>query len=169
MTIPVGKFGAGVAIRQISRWGFQVLEVLEFNDPVFGVRSVPVGFVSNLASIRILREICRWAAIAAIIGGLFLPGWFSAACWIVSVVVLALYGIVVGYGMRAAILHDYEYTIGELPRAGCDAMYERANNIGDGTARWRTLGLFYPAVRLFGASHYTKTPTSSGSSVSGDR
>jgi hypothetical protein len=164
----IGKFGAGVATRQISRWGFQALEDLVFNDPVNGLRIVPTGFTSNLASIRILREICRWAAIAAIIGGLFLPGWFSTLCWVVSVIALALYGLVVGYGMRAAILHDYEYTVGELSRAACDAMFERALHTGDGTARWRSLGLFYPAVRIFGASHYTNTPTSSGSSVSGE-
>lgn len=169
MIPPTGKFGAGVATRQISRWEFQLLEDLLFNDPVYGLRAVPTGFTSNLASIRILREICRWAAVAAIIGGFLLAGWFSTACWLISVVALALYGLVVGYGMRSAFLHDYEYTTGELSRAACDALYERANHSGDGTARWRSLGLFYPAVRIFGASHYTKTPTSSGFSSSGEK
>lgn len=158
----VGKFSAGVAMRQVSRWEFQLLEDLVFNDLVHGLRIVPAGFVSNLASIRILREICRWAAVAAIIGGFLMPGWFSTVCWLISVIALALYGIVVGYGMRSAILHDYEYTVGELPRAACDELYERANHTGDGTARWRTLGLFYPAVRLFGASYYAKRPPGDG-------
>lgn len=165
----VGKFGSGVATRQVSRWEFELLEDLIFNDPVNGLRIVPTGFVSNLASIRILREICRWAAVAAMFGALFLPGWFSVACWIISVTALSLYGLVVGYGMRAAILHDYEYAIGELPRAACDAMYERANHTGDGTARWRTLCLFYPAVRIFGASHYIKNPAKAGFFTPGEK
>ncbi|MEA9997038.1 hypothetical protein QN382_23340 [Pseudomonas sp. 10B1] len=169
MSPAVGKFGAGVATRQVSRWEFRLLEPLIFNDPVNGLRTVPTGFVSNLASIRILRSICQWAAGVAAVAAVLLWGWLSTVCLISSVAALALYAIVVGYGMRASILHDWEYTEGTLPRVACDAMYERASNTGDGEAKWRSRGLFWPAVRIFGKSHYTKTPTSSGFSSTGEQ
>lgn len=155
MLLEPGKFAAGVATRQVSRWEFQLLEPLVFNDPVYGLLTVPEGFISDLASVRILREICRWAAAAAVVLGLFLTEWpwLSTVAWVIAIGALALYGLVVGYGMRAAILHDWLYSTGLLPRAQCDAVYERASHTGDGTARWRTL-IFYAGVRLGGAHRY---------------
>lgn len=60
MLIPIGKFAAGAATRQLSRWEFRLLEPLVFSDPVHGQLMVPEGFTSDLASVRILREVCRW-------------------------------------------------------------------------------------------------------------
>lgn len=154
MNIEKGKFGAEVITRQVSRWEFQLVEPLVFNDPIHGVRQVPADFVSNLASIRILREICRWAAVVAVVSAVCAWGWLSNICWLIAVAALALYGLLVGYGMRSSILHDWEYTIGELSRSQCDALYERALHSGDGTARWRSKGLFWTGVRLAGARHY---------------
>ncbi|MBD1554753.1 DUF1353 domain-containing protein [Pseudomonas typographi] len=150
-----GKFAADVAVRQVSRWEFTLLEPLAFDDSEHGLIEVPTGFTSDLASIRILREICRWAAVAAVLLGLFLAEWpwASALAWTVAVVALALYGLVVGYGMRSAILHDWLYTKALLARAECDSVFSRALRTGDGTARWRAW-LFYAGVRIGGAGHY---------------
>lgn len=153
--IAPGKFSAGAVTRQISRWEFELLESLAFDDPIHGQLTVPVGFVCDLASIRILREICRWASIAAVIGALFAWGWVTNLCWLVAVGTLALYSLVAGYGMRAAILHDWLYTVGWFTRSQSDAIYGRALRTGDGTARWRVL-LFWAGVRVGGAKRYAK-------------
>jgi hypothetical protein len=155
MMLAPGKFAAGAATRQISRWQFQLLEPLVFNDPEYGQITVPETFTSDLASVRVLREICRWAALAAVVLGLFLSSisWAATVLWAVAVTALALYGLVVGYGMRAAILHDWLYSTATLTRDQCDAVFSRAMHTGDGTAHWRTF-LFWIAVRLGGARHY---------------
>lgn len=156
MTTP-GKFGDLATVRQLSRWEFQLLGRLAFVDPVYGLREVPAGFVSDLASIRMLRAVCHWGVVLAIV--LACLPWFAA--WVsllaggIALVALVLYGVVAGYGMRAAILHDYEYSLGEIPRAGCDAMLYRALHSGDGTAAWRS-ALFWVGVRLGGAAHYRR-------------
>ncbi|WP_263264031.1 DUF1353 domain-containing protein [Pseudomonas sp. RIT-PI-S] len=79
--------------------------------------------------------------------------WAVAVCWAVAAGALALYGLAVGYGMRAAILHDWLYSTALLPRIDCDAVLSRAMRSGDGTARWRTF-LFWAGVRLGGSSRY---------------
>lgn len=153
MIPPIGKFGAGVATRQINRWEFEVLEELAFNDPVHGLRIVPAGFVSNLASIRILREVCRWAALCAFAGWVLAWGWLAFALLLIAGVTLALYGMLAGYGMRAAMLHDWLYTTGALSRSKCDGVFYRALTTGDGTARWRA-AVFWVGVRLGGSSSF---------------
>lgn len=158
--IPVGKFSVRPAVRFIDRWQVSMLEPMTFNDPVHGLLTVPFNFVSDLASIRILREVCRWCAVTALSGTPFSTDypWTNTALWIIAVAALALYGILAGYAMRAAILHDWLYTTGVLSRRDADAVFERASHTGDGTAKWRTLGLFWPGVRLGGYWSYTKTP-----------
>lgn len=128
---------------------------LTFNDPVHGLLQVPEAFESDPASVRALREICRWAAIVSVLAGLLLAAvpWVARLSWAVAIIALALYGLVVGYGMRAAILHDWLYATGLLPRAECDAVLSRALQISDGTARWRAW-LLWAGVRIGGASHY---------------
>ncbi|PVZ19909.1 MULTISPECIES: DUF1353 domain-containing protein [unclassified Pseudomonas] len=155
MLIPIGKFAAGAATRQLSRWEFQLLEPLMFNDPQLGQQVVPAGFTSDLASVRILREVCRWAGLTALFAGIALTfwSWLAPLLWLISVGALALYGLVVGYGMRAAILHDWLYSQGQLPRRQCDALFYRALTRGDGTADWRAV-IFWLGVRLGGAPHY---------------
>jgi len=169
MTAAVGKFDVKPDIRYISRWEVEMRQSMAFNDPVHGLISVPDSFVSDLASIRILREICRWCAVTALTGGTLVDSypWIRAVLIVIAVIALAIYGLLVGYGMRASILHDLLYTTGQFSRRDCDAIYYRALNTGDGTARWRSL-IFWIGVRLGGHWSYTKTPTSSGFSSSGD-
>jgi hypothetical protein len=157
MTAPVGKFDVQPDIQFISRWEVEMRQDMVFNDPVHGLLTVPNTFVSDLASIRILREICRWCAVTALTGGTLIDPfpWVQMALWIIAVVALALYGLLVGYGMRASILHDWLYTVGLLPRSECDAIYYRALTTGDGTARWRS-AIFWGGVRAGGHWSYTK-------------
>jgi hypothetical protein len=167
MTTAVGKFDVKPDVRFISRWDIEMRQAMAFNDPVHGELVVPDTFVSDLASIRILREICRWCAFTALTGGTLIDSypWIRWSLLAVAVVALALYGLLVGYGMRASILHDLLYTTGQLSRRECDAVYYRALTTGDGTAQWRAL-IFYLGVRLGGHWSYTKSPTSSGFSSS---
>ena len=139
-----------------------------YNDLAYGALTVPADFDSDLASIRILREVCRWAAIGVLVGWIFAWGWLATALLVVAIVSLALYGLLAGYGMRAAILHDWLYTMGALSRADCDAVFYRALTTGDGTARWRA-SIFWLGVRLGGSTSYTKTPNHSGFFTSGEK
>lgn len=164
---PAGKFDIHPAVRFTSRWDVATQEPLAFSDPVHGLLTVPVDFYSDLASIRILREVCRWATIGALAGWIFAWGWLASALLVLAIITLALYGLLTGYGMRAAILHDWLYTVGILSRAECDAVFYRALTTGDGTARWRAL-IFWLGVRLGGSTSYTKTPTRSGFFTPGD-
>jgi hypothetical protein len=143
-------------------------QAMTFNDPAHGELVVPETFVSDLASIRIMREICRWCAITAVTGGTLVDAhpWIRWSLLAVAVIALALYGLLVGYGMRASILHDLLYTTGQMSRRECDAVYYRALTTGDGTTRWRAL-IFYLGVRVGGYWSYTKTPLGSGLSSLG--
>lgn len=153
---PIGKFSGKVAIRQLSRWEFQLLEPLTFNDPVHGERTVPAGYISNLASIRILREIARWGGILALLAAAFTWSGLAVFFYFAGLAGLLLYALLAGYGMRAAILHDHEYDLGELPRNECDSMYYRANHYGDGTAAWRS-AIFLAGVRIGGHFSYNRS------------
>ncbi|MFJ5297509.1 DUF1353 domain-containing protein [Pseudomonas sp. NPDC088368] len=168
MLPPPGKFDTHPAVRFTSRWNVATQEQMSYSDLVRGVLTVPTDFDSDLASIRILREVCRWAAIGALIGWVFAWGWLAAALLVVAIVTLALYGLLAGYGMRAAILHDWLYTTGVLPRADCDAVFYRALTTGDGTARWRA-SIFWLGVRLGGSTSYTKTPAKAGFFTPGEK
>lgn len=58
-----------------------------------------------------------------------------------------------GTSQRAAVLHDYLYTMRKLPRKTCDAIFYEAMRVsGRG---WLYSRCMWLAVRLFGASHYT--------------
>ncbi|MEX0297226.1 DUF1353 domain-containing protein [Pseudomonas putida] len=158
--IPLGKFSTHPVVRFTSRWSVATQEPVTFNDPVHGLLTVSADFGSDLASIRILREVCRCAAIGALAGWVLAWGWLATVLLVLAIITLALYGLLAGYGMRAAILHDWLYGVGTLSRAECDAVFYRALTTGDGTARWRA-AIFWLGVRLGGSTSYTKTPTSS--------
>lgn len=61
---------------------------------------------------------------------------------------LLLYATVVGYGDRAAALHDWLYRARIMPRAHADAVFHRALR-ADGIARWRA-ALMWAGVRVGG-------------------
>ena len=77
-----------------------------------------------------------------------------------------IYALLVGYGNASCAVHDWLYDQGRLTRRQCDDVLYRALR-AEGVARWRAW-LFWAGVRIGGARYYTKTPTRSGFSSSGD-
>lgn len=77
-----------------------------------------------------------------------------------------IYALLVGYGNASCAVHDWLYDQGRLTRRQCDDVLYRALR-AEGVARWRAW-LFWAGVRIGGAKHFTKTPTRSGFSSSGD-
>ena len=100
---------------------------------------VPAGFITDFASIQVLH----------------------------NVFLFVLFAMVAGYGNYAATVHDWLYFGGQVSRKEADAILYRALR-AEGVARWRAW-LFWAGVRIGGAKHYTKTPTRSGFSSSGDQ
>lgn len=101
---------------------------LVYNDKQGARIEVNVGFVTDLASIYILR--------------ILLP---------------VVYAMLSGYGDKAAVVHDYLYTLhgyyhnGEyqaVTRKQADQLFFRALR-AEGVARWRAY-LFYAGVRIGG-------------------
>lgn len=149
----MNKFRSTLKAEQVERWNWRTLEQLVFEDEREGILRVPVGFESDLASIRILREICRWSAVLAVVVGLLAKGWVVLALWAVALLALLFYALIAGYGNRAAILHDYLYTTGQISRARADAVLYRALHNGDGIAGWRSF-IFWLGVRVGGFVAY---------------
>ncbi|SDI53847.1 DUF1353 domain-containing protein [Pseudomonas panipatensis] len=102
-----------------------------------GTFTAPAGFETNFASLQVLH----------------------------NAVLFVFFALVAGYGNLAATIHDQLYTAGQLPRKDCDAVFYRALR-AEGVAAWRAW-IMWAGVRIGGASHYTKTRPSAGSSVSG--
>lgn len=155
-----GHFESHPAMRQVDRWTWELVEPLVFVDPVYGRIVVPVGERSDLASIRFLREVARWALILAVLAwvagalcALLLPLQAAAdpLLW-TSLAATGIYAALAGYAVLAAFVHDFLYRTGQLPRAAADAVLYRACR-AEGEARWRAF-IFWIGPRLGGASHY---------------
>lgn len=151
-----GKFDNDAVIRQVSRWEFSLVDPLVFSDGEFGAQLVPAEFVSDLASIRILREVARWSLMSALTGSVLSAQhpWIDQALLVVAFLALGLFAICSGYNLRSSILHDKLYSDGLLSRKECDAVFYRAQR-ADGTARWRA-AIFWLGVRLGGRWSYNR-------------
>lgn len=90
--------------------------------------TVPAGFISDGASIHILRAM-----------GMF-----------------GLHSLLIEYGKRAAIIHDYLYRTPGLgySKADSDEIYYAALR-ADGVSRWRSW-LLYSGVKYFGYAAWTR-------------
>lgn len=58
----------------------------------------------------------------------------------------------------AAVVHDYLYSIGTVPRATCDAVLREALR-ACGVSAWRAWAM-WAGVRIGGGSHFTSAPAS---------
>lgn len=113
-----------------------MLDKFSFNDSAgFGVITVDKGFITDYASLGALRNI----------------------------LLFVFYAILVGYGDKAATIHDWIYRGNGIVQDGrvyyptrkeCDDIFFRALR-AEGVAKWRSL-LFYWGVRVGGGSSYKR-------------
>lgn len=134
----MSRFVTTLKTDQTDRRTFTLLADLVLADDDERVITVPTGYTTDFASIKVLH----------------------------NAFLFILFALVSGYGNYAATVHDWLYEHGSLSRKQADAVLYRALR-AEGVARWRAW-LFWAGVRLGGAKQYTATPTSSGFSSSGD-
>jgi hypothetical protein len=135
----MSRFTSTLKTEQIGKWTHVLLDDLVLADEEQGVISVPAGFCTDFASIKVLH----------------------------NAFLFVLFALVSGYGNYAATVHDWLYTKGQLSRKEADTVLYRALR-AEGVARWRAW-IFWAGVRIGGAKHYTKTPTRSGFFTSGEK
>lgn len=134
----MSRFTTTLKTEQTDRRTYTLLDDLVLADDDERVITVPAGFTTDFASIKVLH----------------------------NAFLFVLFALVSGYGNYAATVHDWLYEHGSLTRKEADAVLYRALR-AEGVARWRAW-LFWAGVRIGGAKQYTATPTSSGFSSSGD-
>jgi hypothetical protein len=121
--------------RELGRRKYQLLSDFAFDDVLgFGVVTAKNGFITDYASLDVLKKLL-----------LFL-----------------FYALLVGYGDKAATIHDWIYrgygiarTDGSVyypTRKECDQIFYRALR-AEGVAKWRCI-LFYAGVRVGGHTSY---------------
>lgn len=134
----MSRFTTTLKTEQTDRRTYTLLDDLVLADDDERTIIVPSGFTTDFASIKVLH----------------------------NAFLFVLFALVSGYGNYAATVHDWLYFSGQVSRKDADAVLYRALR-AEGIARWRAW-LFWAGVRIGGAKQYTKTPTSSGFSSSGD-
>ena len=135
----MSRFVTTLKTDQTDRRTYKLLDDLVLADDYQRTIIVPAGFVTDFASIQVLH----------------------------NAFLFVLFALVSGYGNYAATVHDWLYEHGSLTRKEADAVLYRALR-AEGVARWRAW-LMWAGVRIGGAKQYTKTPTRSGFSSSGDQ
>ncbi len=134
----MSRFTTTLKTDQIDRRTYTLLADLVLADDDQRTIIVPAGFITDFASIQVLH----------------------------NAFLFVLFALVSGYGNYSATVHDFLYSEGQVSRKEADAVLYRALR-AEGVARWRAY-LFWLGVRIGGAKQYTKTPTRSGFSSSGD-
>lgn len=116
--------------RHISKRDKLLLADFSYTDRVFGKITAPKDSVTDFASVLTLR----------------------------NMLLLLLYVVLVGYGDKAATIHDFLYGGGltedgrQLTRKESDEVFARALR-DEGIASWRMMMFFY-GVRFGGADHW---------------
>ena len=134
----MSRFVTTLKTDQIDRRTFTLLAELVLADEDERVITVPVGYTTDFASIKVLH----------------------------NAFLFILFALVSGYGNYAATVHDWLYEYGPLSRKQADAVLYRALR-AEGVARWRAW-MFWAGVRIGAAKQYTAAPISSGFSSSGE-
>jgi hypothetical protein len=123
--------------REIARRQYQLLADFRYDDVLgFGVITAKNGFITDYASIDVLK----------------------------NVLLFLFYALLVGYGDKAATIHDWIYrgygitrvdgTVYYPTRKECDQIFYRALR-AEGVAKWRS-AFFYAGVRIGGRSSYKR-------------
>lgn len=139
--LPGKKFSRFVVLHERRR-SYKLWEPLMYRDKDFGDVIVPKDFDTDFASIEALRP-----KASNLISMVF--GYFSA------LVLWVLYLLLIGYGDRGAVVHDYLYRKNcayQVSRKVADRVFYNALR-EDGLARWRAW-IYYGGVRLFGFYAY---------------
>lgn len=120
---------------------WMTLEPFSFNDPKLGERMAPPSFTSDLASILALRNAAHYLFL--LMAGFYLarglwPQSEALAQWVGSLGLACalIYSAMAGYFVRAGLLHDWEYKLGQLSKWQCDLLFYRAGR-AEGHAIWR--------------------------------
>lgn len=129
----MSQFLTTLKTEQIGKWSHVLLADLVLEDDA-GTITVPAGFTTDFASIKVLH----------------------------NAFLFVLFALVSGYGNYAATVHDWLYTTGQMARKEADAVLYRALR-AEGVARWRAW-LMWAGVRLGGGKHYTAPTRSGFSS-----
>lgn len=125
----MSKFLTTLKTEQVGKWNHTLLDILVLEDEEVGTITVPAGFSTDFASIKVLH----------------------------NAFLFVLFALVSGYGNYAATVHDYLYTthaVGTraITRKEADEVLYRALR-AEGVARWRAW-IFWAGVRLGGSSSY---------------
>lgn len=123
----MSRFTTTLKTEQIGKWTHILLADLVLADEDEQVITVPSGFSTDFASIKVLH----------------------------NAFLFVLFALVSGYGNYAATVHDWLYRNTAISRDRADAVLYRALR-AEGIARWRAW-LFWAGVRMGGASHYGDT------------
>ena len=134
----MSRFTTTLKTEQTDRRTYTLLADLVLADDDERVITVPAGFTTDFASIKVLH----------------------------NAFLFVLFALVSGYGNYSATVHDFLYSEGRVNRKEADAVLYRALR-AEGVARWRAW-LMWAGVRIGGAKHFTTTTTRSGLSSSGD-
>ena len=130
----MSRFVSTLKTDQTDRRTYTLLADLVLADEDERTITVPAGFVTDFASIKVLH----------------------------NAFLFVLFALVSGYGNYAATVHDWLYFGGQLSRKEADAVLYRALR-AEGVARWRAW-LFWAGVRLGGAKQYKTPTSSGFSS-----
>lgn len=115
------KFANTLITEQLGRRKFRVMAPLTFGDVV-----VPMGFITNYASIEVFHNILLYP----------------------------IYALFAGYGNYASTVHDYLYSKGERSRKECDEIFYLALR-AEGVARWRAW-MMWAGVRIGARKAYMR-------------
>lgn len=120
----MSKFISTLKTEQIGRVRRNLLDKLVFEDSDKGIITVPSGYSTDFASIKVMHNI----------------------------VLFPLFALLSGYGNYAATVHDYLYETRMFDRKTCDDVFYRALR-AEGIAKWRAW-IFWAGVRLGGRKAY---------------
>ena len=121
----MSRFATTLKTEQVGKWTHILLDDLVLADDDQQVITVPAGFTTDFASIKVLH----------------------------NAFLFVLFALVCGYGNYAATVHDWLYTCAQISRKDADAVLYRALR-AEGVARWRAW-LFWVGVRIGGAKQYS--------------